>query len=729
MRLRYFGQQNRDRLSFLPEGLVACAVGASAMAFLVSAFGLDWGPAKLFSGNPLEGLLSAWNRVAERLGESEYFILPRFARGYLEGGEPAPQGLFLTCALLVVILLAYLILRSGNRWLLLILLVPPAALLLLTGIGPQVIPGTAFFGALLLCFCLMGGSEEARTIDGRSRLWGLALPAAVVLLLILGGGIVDHFVGAPSSSLQIKASEEIENVLDLRYGRNPLGSGRLNRLDGKTLTQRRGQAREAIRQMKEGGEDPSQTALEVTADQPDAWYLRGFVGERYSGGAWSPLDKGTVYLQRDTEYWLNRQGFDGLSQMGKAAELAGKPARETGLKIRIGKADRSLVYLPYEALGMEDGIPKGTENYGGNYLRSSRPFGSRTVEYSAGENLTGQWTDLVGGLYSAKKDEALDTYFINESHYNRWCYEQYTQVPPRLKAEVSRLIGSPGDIRRNHAPYRETIASVLGVLKDNFIYSESFERTEGREDPLDRFLATGRGCDAHYASLAAMMFRTCGIPARYVEGYLVTPSDVSSGKTAKIGFSHAHAWTEIYIDGFGWVPLEVTPEYEGIMPQADMDRGLESIQWENRPQPQNQIPPDELEEEMDDTQLGSRVIRILKWILLGLLLLLLLLAALLLLRRYLILRARRKTFEDPDPRKGVCAMYGYMRNRGVPVSESARVIGDLAAFSTLEVSERLRSIMREELERGENEKKQMDKSNSGSVSDRIAALLRSLRRG
>ena len=52
-----------------------------------------------------------------------------------------------------------------------------------------------------------------------------------------------------------------------------------------------------------------------------------------------------------------------------------------------------------------------------------------------------------------------------------------------------------------------------------------------------------------------------GIPARYVEGYLITPQDVEgkqAGDTIEIPGTNGHAWTEIYVDGLGWIPLEMT---------------------------------------------------------------------------------------------------------------------------------------------------------------------------
>ena len=48
-----------------------------------------------------------------------------------------------------------------------------------------------------------------------------------------------------------------------------------------------------------------------------------------------------------------------------------------------------------------------------------------------------------------------------------------------------------------------------------------------------------------------MMLRYYGIPARYVEGYLVTP-DMVSGKTGETTLTltadDAHAWAEYYED-------------------------------------------------------------------------------------------------------------------------------------------------------------------------------------
>lgn len=65
-----------------------------------------------------------------------------------------------------------------------------------------------------------------------------------------------------------------------------------------------------------------------------------------------------------------------------------------------------------------------------------------------------------------------------------------------------------------------------------------------------------------YASAAVESLRVHGIPARYVEGYFVSEeqSAANGGKVFLTG-KDAHAWVEVYFDGIGWLPVDVTPGY------------------------------------------------------------------------------------------------------------------------------------------------------------------------
>ena len=65
------------------------------------------------------------------------------------------------------------------------------------------------------------------------------------------------------------------------------------------------------------------------------------------------------------------------------------------------------------------------------------------------------------------------------------------------------------------------------------------------------------------------MYRLFGFPARYVSGYAVDPAAFEEtedgGWRTEVTDDASHAWTEIFIEDHGWVPIEVTPDSEGSM--------------------------------------------------------------------------------------------------------------------------------------------------------------------
>ena len=62
----------------------------------------------------------------------------------------------------------------------------------------------------------------------------------------------------------------------------------------------------------------------------------------------------------------------------------------------------------------------------------------------------------------------------------------------------------------------------------------------------------------HYATIFVLMARSQGIPARYVQGYLV---NTEGYREVNVYSTDAHAWAEAYLDGIGWVIFDATPGY------------------------------------------------------------------------------------------------------------------------------------------------------------------------
>ena len=728
MLLRYSEKNNRaSQNEKITDAICGSLLGGGIFAFFCSTFGLGWGPDVFFKGGPIRGMLSACNSIADKLGEKDYIIIRRFAGGFAEDGSSEAQGMFLTILLIVTIILCWLIVRSRNSLLLLIPVIPTFGLMLLTSAAPGPWAGLAFaFGSCCALATMMVGGDDPR----------ITILPLIATLIVLGVGIaMDHGNGTAIAGWHGKAVERIGATAEKRYGSNPLCNGQLKKLEGKALEEARGPMEDAAKGLSETGGGP--TALEVTMDDPCATYLRGFVGEAYGNSSWSELGNDVYYHQRDQLYWLNDKGFDGLSQLSvadAAAESSGDDTAQSGtgrIEIRVKNADRSRVYIPYEVTGTDRKIPSGMQNYAGGFLKTDRLLGSRNYEWTRQSGLTDKWTDLAGRLYSSEKSDRLREYFENESHYNVWCYENYTAIPDDMKGLMDAAVGDPGDLTKDHAGYKETITLIRDYLDGNFIYTEDFEEAGAEKDAVEQFLLTGKGCDAHYASLGTLLFRWFGIPARYVEGYLITPADAKGAKAnaaMEIGTSNCHAWTEIYVDGLGWVPLEVTTAYRDIMPEADMDKGLEAVVYENSSRDQDSPVEEDMLINSDPPQYG-RIL--LKALLAGLSLLILIIFAWIasrLLRQYMKNRQRQRAFADPDPRKGICAMYGYLLDEGLPRRGPATEIGDLAAFSNNEIEETHRAQMRMEVEWSENEKRTLDKIDRRTVSDRIFDLWSGLRR-
>jgi len=78
---------------------------------------------------------------------------------------------------------------------------------------------------------------------------------------------------------------------------------------------------------------------------------------------------------------------------------------------------------------------------------------------------------------------------------------------------------------------------------------------------VDHFLFdVQEGYCTYYATAMAIMSRIAGVPSRYVEGFLLPPSDEYNSIFAVTNMM-AHAWVEVYLEGFGWLIVEATAPY------------------------------------------------------------------------------------------------------------------------------------------------------------------------
>lgn len=136
--------------------------------------------------------------------------------------------------------------------------------------------------------------------------------------------------------------------------------------------------------------------------------------------------------------------------------------------------------------------------------------------------------------------------------------KRYLRLPRNIAPKARRLVTSIQDKVSDSSPYdQQVIRALLHYFVDNpFIYSKQPPRLLG--DPVDEFLFdTRKGFCEHFASTFAVLARMAGIPARVVTGYQGGEMN-TLGDYMIVRQSSAHAWTEVWVKGEGWVRTDPT---------------------------------------------------------------------------------------------------------------------------------------------------------------------------
>jgi transglutaminase-like putative cysteine protease len=112
-------------------------------------------------------------------------------------------------------------------------------------------------------------------------------------------------------------------------------------------------------------------------------------------------------------------------------------------------------------------------------------------------------------------------------------------------------------LRDRHADDRTLMEAVLAMYnQQGFVYTLSPPLLG--QHAVDEFLfGTRSGFCEHYASAFAVLMRAAGVPARVVTGYMggeVNPI----GDYLIVRQADAHAWTEVWVRGEGWLRVDPT---------------------------------------------------------------------------------------------------------------------------------------------------------------------------
>lgn len=131
----------------------------------------------------------------------------------------------------------------------------------------------------------------------------------------------------------------------------------------------------------------------------------------------------------------------------------------------------------------------------------------------------------------------------------------YLQLPESLPRRVASLAR---EITSDETTSYDKVVAIEDYLREHYRYSLDSPVPADGQDAVDHFLFEARvGFCEQFASAHTVMLRTLGIPARVVTGF--TPG----GRNPFTGYydvraSDAHAWVEVYFDGYGWYEFDPT---------------------------------------------------------------------------------------------------------------------------------------------------------------------------
>lgn len=484
----------------------------------------------------------------------------------LPGGVEEKVPLAVTFSLVLVIFLFFnmsYILNRRKVWLALPLIL--CGVYLAVGLSPQ------WKGMLLFCLCLyffsLLGEEKAvlwkpyhrNSHDKRKPamaiLHGL-LPLGLLLLCFL---LVTVLGQSASRNLLSYSPQVKEFQRNLELGvKSKLSGGDLSGFTGRKNI---------------NNKEPVYTGKKVLSllseRRPEEnLYLKDYQGGSYENGSW--IQEKESFESACKKAGIERKELQRLLAGAVYAKVAGESTDESAeeplvtqlwstassshLEIRQASLGGRSLYAPY--------FTRVTKEFKGSLwgdvlLRKGVLSGNTTVDY-----LVATPSSLLQGKTASEQEEELWDFYSNfaKQHYLE-ITEDFTGLN-KLILPFGFASGGTRDAEIN-AGRMQAAEMVRGYLSG---YQYSQKLTEASGDAVEYFLTVSKkGYCIHFATAGTLLLRKMGVPARYCSGYIVKPGDWSAaeeGYEASVPDSNAHAWTEIYLEKVGWIPVEMTPGYQ-----------------------------------------------------------------------------------------------------------------------------------------------------------------------
>ena len=468
-----------------------------------------------------------------------------------------PEGGFDDRQLVVAGILSWMILLGS--WVsfrdstLLFQAVPSIALFGLVGAFDNFIGATFSFFLFLLCLATLFARAHGRSMlkqafdSGFSRLdtirqgpwrwmagpeWALASAAVVILISVFGAPMLRESVKGVSGLIRFPLPNLNRNrqpiqaplpgLLNTQANSVPVGTGPMTILD--------------------------RLVFKAKLDAPR--YLRTASYSSYQNGTWNKVQIDNIQA---------RQMFN-QTIADRAALVESGNYKIVPFEIAFEGMPLGSLPAPGEVITMEDPSLFQVLLDGSVSFTANAPFNAK-----------------FGGRTAVLKDGIVPSNVPNPLPEFLWRYAATAEIP----AGIGELADQ---VTQGLESEYEMAQAIKAEIERRCKYNLSAESAPRGRDPVRNFLFGKEKegyCDL-FASAMVLMARWKNIPARYARGYYPLNGDDNRDGWMDVTQNCAHAWAELYFEGFGWVVFDPTEGAEAV-PGSGRGATSDLTPWYQKP--------------------------------------------------------------------------------------------------------------------------------------------------
>lgn len=325
--------------------------------------------------------------------------------------------------------------------------------------------------------------------------------------------------------------------------------------------------------------------LTCTSMPTETIYLKGFVGQDYTGRKWLEGSEDDLLnamsnqkIKDNVSLYIHNLPF--LRMMYALQEGISEIEIEPNYITveRYGDV-LSYTYVPYHAYLNEnyrisggDGAVAAQTNYDDTYgWFESNVYEEIMEKWNKEEDKHGILDEIATAYENYVTSYNTKLGDVDLSKLEELCQDKKKEWDDKFYAGMTeQQIEDLTDEK-----YEDVINFIIRTLWENCTFIDKANKLPKGKDYINYFMfELKEGDSTAFASTAVMMFRIFGIPARYVEGY-VAPTHLFSNNgeneyTAVLQDDNAHAWVEIYVPDIGWTYVETTPGFDGTINNMEM---------------------------------------------------------------------------------------------------------------------------------------------------------------